>query len=101
MTRLIAHLTETGIHITMPQYRKVVGLFQGRTHIIVHDYYQQYAKAIAALSKDDVLRVARKYIDIDRMAIVIVGDRAAIEGPLGAANIAPIEHLDIEGEPKP
>ena len=32
------------------------------------------------MTKADVLRVAKKYIDIDRLAIVIVGDRASIEG---------------------
>jgi zinc protease len=64
------------------------------------DYYQQYSKAVAAVTKEDVLRVAKKYIEIDRLAIVIVGDRAAIEGPLKATNIAPIEYLDIEGAPK-
>jgi zinc protease len=64
------------------------------------DYYQQYAKAVAAVTKDDVLRVAKKYIDIDHLAIVIVGDRAAIDAPLKATNIAPIAYLDIEGRPK-
>ncbi len=44
------------------------------------DYYQQYTKAVAAVTKADVLRVAKKYIEIDRLAIVIVGDRASIEG---------------------
>ena len=44
------------------------------------DYYQQYTKAVAAVTKDDVLRVAKKYIDMDKLAIVIVGDRASIEG---------------------
>ncbi len=64
------------------------------------DYYQQYTKAVAAVTKADVLRVAKKYIDIDRLAIVIVGDRASIEGPLKATKIAPIAYLDIEGAPK-
>jgi zinc protease len=64
------------------------------------DYYQQYTKAIAAVTKDDVLRVAKKYIEIDRLAIVIVGDRASIDAPLKAAQIAPIEYLDIEGAPR-
>jgi predicted Zn-dependent peptidase len=64
------------------------------------DYYQQYSKAIAAVTKEDVLRVAKKYIDIDKLAIVIVGDRASIEAPLKAANVAPIAYLDIEGAPK-
>jgi zinc protease len=61
------------------------------------DYYQQYAKAVAAVTKEDVVRVAKKYIEIDRLAIVIVGDRASIEGPLKATGIAPIAYLDIEG----
>ena len=61
------------------------------------DYYQQYTKAIAAITKDDVVRVAKKYIDMDKLAIVIVGDKASIEAPLKAANVAPIAYLDIEG----
>ncbi len=64
------------------------------------DYYQQQGKMIAAVTKEDVLRVAKKYIDIDHLAIVIVGDRKSIEGPLKAINIAPIAYLDIEGAPK-
>ena len=43
-----------------------------------------------AVTKDDVVRVAQKYIDPDHLAIVIVGDRAKIEGPLAATKIAPI-----------
>ena len=61
------------------------------------DYYQQYTKAVAAISRDDVLRVAKKYIDMDKLAIVIVGDKASIEAPLKAANVAPIAYLDIDG----
>jgi zinc protease len=65
------------------------------------DYYQQYTKAVAAVTKADVLRVAKKYIDMDRLAIVVVGDRASVDGPLKATKIAPIAYLDIEGSPKP
>ena len=61
------------------------------------DYYQQYAKTIAAITKDDVVRVAKQYIDLDHLAIVIVGDRASIEAPLKATGIAPIMPVDIEG----
>jgi zinc protease len=64
------------------------------------DYYQQYTKAVAAVTKDDVLRVAKKHIEIERLAIVVVGDRASIEASLKATGIAPIEYLDIEGEKK-
>jgi predicted Zn-dependent peptidase len=58
------------------------------------DYYQQYAQKIAAVTKDDVLRVAKQYIDLEHLAIVIVGDRKSIEGPLKATGIAPIESVD-------
>ena len=63
------------------------------------DYFQQYAKAVAAVTKDDVVRVARRYIRLDQLAIVIVGDRTAIEGPLKATGVGPIVLLDIEGNP--
>jgi zinc protease len=62
-------------------------------------YYQDYGKAVGAITKDDVVRVAKKYIDLDHLDIVIVGDRASIEGPLKATGIAPIVVLDIEGNP--
>lgn len=63
------------------------------------DYYQQYAKSIAGVSKEDVTRVARQHLDPERVAIVIVGDRATTEEPLKKTGIAPIVHLDIEGTP--
>ena len=65
------------------------------------DYYQQYAARIAAVRREDVVRVARQYVDVDHLAIVIVGDRATIEGPLRAAAIAPIAITDIEGRIDP
>ena len=64
-------------------------------------YYQQYGAAVASVTKADVLRVAKQYIDLDHLNIVIVGDRASIEGPLKATGIAPIVVLDGEGNPVP
>jgi predicted Zn-dependent peptidase len=65
------------------------------------DYYQTYAKNVSAVTKEDLARVAKHYIDLEHLAIVIVGDRASVEGPLKATNIAPITMLDIEGNPAP
>jgi zinc protease len=64
------------------------------------DYYQQYGAKINAVTKADMMRVAKQYIDLDHLSIVIVGDRATIEGPLKATGIAPVEVLDIEGTRK-
>jgi zinc protease len=63
------------------------------------DYYENYQKAISAVTTEDVVRVARRHIDLDRLNIIIVGDRATIEAPLEATGIAPIVALDIEGDP--
>jgi len=63
------------------------------------NYYQRFGAAIAAVNRDDVTRVARQYIDLNHMSIVIVGDRASIEGPLKATGFGPITILDIEGNP--
>jgi zinc protease len=64
------------------------------------DYLQQFTREVRAVTKADVQRVAQKYLDPDRLAIVIVGDRAKIEAPLRATRIAPIVILDMDGNPK-
>ncbi|MEO5742499.1 MAG: pitrilysin family protein [Vicinamibacterales bacterium] len=61
------------------------------------NYYQEYTKSVMAITADDVVRVAKKYLDLDHLAIVIVGDRKAIEEPLKATAIAPIALVDIDG----
>ena len=48
-------------------------------------YLAEYTRKVAAVTKDDVRRVARKYLDPSHLAIVVVGDRKSIEGPLGQA----------------
>ena len=61
------------------------------------DYYQAFPKLVNAVTKDDVLRVAKKYIDLEHLNIVVVGDRKSIEEPLKKTGIAPIVVLDAEG----
>ncbi len=69
------------------------------TQGLQEDYFRRFASAINAVTKDDVVRVAQKYIDPDHMALMIVGDRSKIEGPLAATKIAPIVILDQAGNP--
>ena len=64
-------------------------------------YWQDYAKKIDAVTTDDLARVAKKYIDLDKINILIVGDRAVIEEPLRKTGIAPIVILDAEGKAVP
>jgi len=88
----------------LPQgFASTVGISNAITSLAVQglpeDYYQTYAKKVSAVTKEDLLRVARRYIDLNHLAIVIVGDRSKIEGPLKAIDIAPITLIDVEGNP--
>ncbi|MBI5471626.1 MAG: insulinase family protein [Ignavibacteriae bacterium] len=60
------------------------------------DYFNNYTKNILAVSKDDVVRVAKKYVDPEKIAIIIVGDRKKIEKGIADLKLGPIENLSIE-----
>ena len=69
------------------------------TQGLPEDYYQVFTRAVNAVTREDVVRVAQKYIDPARLTIVIVGDRSKIEAPLAATKLAPIVVLDVNGNP--
>jgi zinc protease len=69
------------------------------TQDLPETYYHEFAAKVNAVTADDLVRVAKQYIDLDKLAIVVVGDRAVIEEPLRKTGIAPIVYLDIEGKP--
>jgi zinc protease len=59
-------------------------------------YFEEYRDRIASLTKDDIVRVAQKYLDPDRVLIVIVGNAAQIRDPLHTLGF-PLQELDIDG----
>lgn len=61
------------------------------------DSYNGYMDAIRKVTSADVQRVARRYLDPDRFAVVVVGDRAAIEAGIRALNEGPIVLRDLWG----
>jgi zinc protease len=65
-----------------------------------NDYFDHYRENITAVSKDDVERVAKKYIDPDRVLIVIVGNVKQIEKPINTLGF-PVNHVDIDGNALP
>jgi len=69
------------------------------TYDVPLSFYNSYTQNIAAVTQADVQRVARKYIDTDRLAIVIVGDRKSIEPILKATGVGPVTIVDITGKP--
>jgi len=97
-------MAEDNLVQSLPQQFSSVGAVNGSISDLYleqlpQDYYQSYARNVRAVTKDDVTRVANKYIDIDHLAIVIVGDRKQIEQPLKATNVAPVVVLDLNGDP--
>jgi zinc protease len=69
------------------------------TQGLPESFYQDFATKINAVTRDDLVRVAKKYIDLDHLNIVIVGDRATIENPLRKTGIAPVAILDASAKP--
>lgn len=64
------------------------------------DYFDRYRENIAAVSKDAITHVANKYLDPDRILIVIVGSAKEIREPLGTLEM-PIHEMDIDGNMMP
>jgi zinc protease len=59
------------------------------------DYWDTYPEKIAAVTAADVQRVARKYIPVDNLQIVAVGDATKVRDIL--TKFGPLEEWDAEG----
>lgn len=62
------------------------------------DWYRTYTERINAVTAADVQRVARRYLDPDHFAIVVVGDRSQIEPGIRALGEGPIYLRDLWGQ---
>jgi predicted Zn-dependent peptidase len=60
------------------------------------DYYATYTDRIRAVTPADVQRAAERYIQPDKFAIVIVGDRKVIEPGIKTLNLGPIETINVD-----
>jgi zinc protease len=60
------------------------------------DYFEKYIPDIEAVTAADVQRVAQKYIQANRFAVVVTGDLKVIEPAIRALNLAPIKVLTID-----
>jgi zinc protease len=57
------------------------------------DYWARYVPRLLAVDAAQVREAARRHIDPRRMTVVVVGDRAAVEGPLRALGM-PVEVVE-------
>jgi predicted Zn-dependent peptidase len=60
------------------------------------DVFTKYVGAVQEVTGADAARVAKTYLLVDRMAVVVVGDRAAIERPIAAAGLGPVTVVPID-----
>jgi len=61
------------------------------------DYYTRYAQEVRAVTAEQALDVARKYLVPDRLVVIAVGDRMVIEPELRKLNLGGVEIRDAEG----
>ena len=71
-------------------------LEQAFVYHLPEDYFSTYVQRIEAVTGTEVQRVAQKYITPGRFAVVIAGDRAAIEPGIRALNLGPIKILTVD-----
>ena len=65
------------------------------------DYFNSYAARVSAVTLADVQRVAQKYLDPSRAAVLVVGDRKEVERGLRSLELGDVILLDAEGRPVP
>jgi zinc protease len=59
-------------------------------------WLESYVPRIGAVTLDDVRRVAGQYVDPDKVAVVVVGDRRKIESDVRALNLGPVRVQSVE-----
>ncbi|HEY2019086.1 MAG TPA: pitrilysin family protein, partial [Bryobacteraceae bacterium] len=65
------------------------------------DFFQQYQKALAAVTRADVLRVAKEHLDPARFVLMTVGNPADFGQPLDSLG-SPVSNIDLTiAPPKP
>ncbi|MEM7789236.1 MAG: pitrilysin family protein [Bacteroidota bacterium] len=60
------------------------------------DAFDDFTRRIQAVTADDLARVARTYITPEQMAVIVVGDRAAIEADVRALGLGLVTTLTID-----
>jgi predicted Zn-dependent peptidase len=65
-------------------------------HTLPDEYFPGYIRSVMQVTGPGVEKAAGRYIQPDKFAVVIVGDRKVIESGVRALNLGPIEFLTVE-----
>jgi zinc protease len=60
------------------------------------DTFANFVPAVNKVTAADLQRLAAQYIQPDKMAVVVVGDRKVIEGPIRQLNLGPINFISLD-----
>lgn len=60
------------------------------------DTFTNFVAAVTRVTAADLQRLAARYIQPDKMAVVVVGDRRVIEGPIRQLNLGPVNIIPID-----
>ena len=58
--------------------------------------FSNFVPSVTAVTAADLQRAAARFIQPERMAVVVVGDLKVIEAPIRALNLGPITHIAID-----
>jgi predicted Zn-dependent peptidase len=65
-------------------------------HNLPDEYFPSYIRSIVQVTGSGVEKAAARYIQPDKFAVVVVGDRKVIEAPIRALKLGPVEVLTVE-----
>jgi zinc protease len=65
-------------------------------HSLSEEYFPGYIRSVVQVTGADVEKAAKQYIQPDRFAVVIVGDRKVIEPGIRALNLGPVQVVTVD-----
>jgi len=97
-----AELTRAKNYLTLrypENFQSVAQIANELAELVVYklpdNYLSGYTRHILEVTKEDVQRVAKKYIDPEKTAIVIVGDKAQVEKGISDLHLGPIQEMTV------
>lgn len=82
------------------EFETTAGLARRLEELIVYrlpeDYFERYVAHVQAVTAEAVRKAAERYIQPARFAVVVAGDRKAIEPGVRALNLGPVRVMSVD-----
>src|SRR5262249_25637547 len=92
------HAIISSFALSLEQPMQLLGAWMTvRYYGLPMDYWDKYPDRIAAVDAASIQAVAKKYVDLQHLQWIAVGDRKQIQDVL--AKYGPVTFLDAEGKP--